>query len=315
MADATEPEPTSDPPSAETQTAASTDAAGKNLPGAFQRLFKSLRRGRNGDHLRDTIEELIEETDSQSETMAPDERQLIRNILSLHQMTVHDVMVPRADIIALEITTPLGGLIKLLNEETHSRIPVYRGSLDDTIGMVHIKDLLPFWSARRGFNLEKIVRGVIFVAPSMSVLDLLAEMRAKRQHLALVVDEFGGVDGLVTIEDLVEEIVGEIEDEHDDLETPQIEESRPGIAMADARAGIEDLENLYGPIVTDDEREDVDTLGGLVFHLANRVPARGELISHSSGIELEVIEADPRRVHRLRLRNLPTRKAETENGK
>ncbi len=137
------------------------------------------------------------------------------------------------------------------------------------------------------------------------MLDLLAEMRDTRLHMALVVDEFGGIDGLVTIEDLVEEIVGEIEDEHDETVTPSIVDQRPGVAIADARVTIEDFEARYGPILTDDEREDIDTLGGLVFYLAGRVPARGELLRHSSGIEFEVLDADPRRVHRVRLRKLP----------
>lgn len=282
----------------------------KSPRGPIQRFLRSLRRPRNREQLRDTIGELLEDADNQQTPVAADERQLIHNILQLHDLTVHDVMVPRADIVSVDVATGLPALIKMLSAETHSRLPVYRDTLDEIIGMVHIKDVLPYWNNRRGFKLEKIVRNVVFAAPSMSVLDLLSEMRNTRIHLALVVDEFGGIDGLVSIEDLVEEIVGEIEDEHDETETPKIEEVRPGIAEADARARLEDLEELYGELLTDEERADTDTIGGLVFFTASRVPNRGELIRHSSGIELEILEADPRRIHRVRIRNLPQRAAD-----
>jgi CBS domain containing-hemolysin-like protein len=269
-------------------------------------MLRPLGLGRNGEHLRDAIEELIQE-DTSPDTIAPDERQLLRNILMLHQVTVSDAMVPRADIIAVEASTKLSDLVRLLAKGNHSRVPVYRGTLDEIIGFVHIKDVLPFWGSRRVFKLDKVVREVIFAAPSMPILDLLTEMRDTRIHLALVIDEYGGVDGLVTIEDLVEEIVGEIEDEHDIRTTPQIVEQRRGVAKADARVEIGDFEAAYGPILTEEERQDVDTLGGLIFHLANRVPARGEVVEHSSGITFEVLEADARRIRQLRVRNLPPR--------
>ncbi len=288
-------------------------ASARPARGPFLRFLRSLRRPRNGEQIRDTIGELLDDAGPQA-PMAADERRLIHNILQLHNLTVRDAMVPRADIAAVDISTGLPALIELLDSETHSRLPVYRGTLDEIVGMVHIKDVLPFWSEKRGFRLEKIVRKALFAAPSMSVLDLLAEMRDTRIHLALVVDEYGGIDGLITIEDLVEEIVGEIEDEHDDAESPKIEEIRPGIAEADARARVEDLEALYGDLLTDGERDDIDTIGGLLFFLANRVPIRGELIRHSSGIELEVLEADPRRIHRVRLRKLPPRRPEPPPG-
>jgi magnesium and cobalt transporter len=308
-----DPEPSADRPPSSSASASAPGPESRERPagrGSLWRLLRHLRKPRNGEDLRDTIGELIEAADSEQEVIAPDERQLIRNILTLHDLSVEDVMVPRADIVSVEVGTPLTGLIELLSSETHSRLPVYRNTLDDIVGMVHIKDVLPYWNKRRNFKIETIVREVLFAAPSMGVLDLLAEMRDTRIHLALVVDEFGGIDGLVTIEDLVEEIVGEIEDEHDDTEAPSIVEQRPGVAIADARLTIEDFEERYGPILTVEEREDVDTLGGLVFHLANRVPARGELLRHSSGIEIEVLDADPRRVHRVRLRQLPARRTD-----
>jgi CBS domain containing-hemolysin-like protein len=273
--------------------------------GPLSRVIKSLKRDRRGDELRDTLEEIIEAADHGREDLAPDERRLLRNILRLHAVTAADVMVPRADIVAVDVETPLARLIELVKREYHSRFPVYRGALDEIVGMVHVKDLIAHWSQRRGFAMEKVLRKVLFAAPSMPVLDLLKEMRITRIHLALVVDEYGGVDGLVTIENLVEEIVGEIEDEHDEEAPPSMVEEGPGTALADGRVKIEDFEGRFGKFLDDDERAEVDTLGGLVFYLANRVPSRGELIRHSSGIEFEVVDADPRRVRLVRVRHLP----------
>jgi len=271
----------------------------------FSGLIRSLKRDRRGDELRDRLEEIIEAADTHREDLAPDERRLLHNILRLHAVTAADVMVPRADISAMELETPLARVIELVKREGHSRFPVYRGALDEIVGMLHVKDLIAHWSQRRGFALEKVLRKVLFAAPSMRVLDLLKEMRISHIHLALVVDEYGGVDGLVTIEDLVEEIVGEIEDEHDAEAPPSLVEEAPGIALADARVKLEEFEHRFGKFVDDEERAEVDTLGGLVFYLANRVPTRGELIRHPSGIEFEVVDADPRRVRLLRVRHIP----------
>jgi len=284
----------------------------KSTPRPFRktlaRMAWALSRPRNGAQVRDSIQELIAtESDSDTGAIPAGERELISNILKVHGLTVEDVMVPRADIVAVEASAPLSEVLATIKRAGHTRLPVFRGTLDECIGMVHAKDLLTQWGSRRAFKLEKILRKVLFTAPSMSVLDLLAEMRQTRLHLALVVDEFGGIDGLVTIEDLVEEIVGEIEDEHDEQAVVELKEERPGVATADARVTIEDFEAVYGPILTEEEREDVDTLGGLVYYLANRIPARGELIRHSTGIEFEVLAADPRRIRRLRLRHLPDR--------
>lgn len=281
---------------------------------SLRSLLRGLTRSRNGEHLRDTIEELIDEDQEHEASIAPDERRLLKNILDLHEATARDVMVPRADIVSVDANIALPDLIKLLNAESHSRLPVYRGSLDDIVGFIHIKDVLPYWGSRKVFKLEKIARKVIFAAPSMGVLDLLAQMRDTRIHLALVVDEYGGIDGLVTIEDLVEEIVGEIEDEHDDLCAPRMDVVRSGVLRADARVTVESFEERFGEILTEDEREDVDTLGGLVFHLAGRVPSRGELIRHSSGLEFEVVDADPRRIRTVRVRNLPAPLAKPSRG-
>ena len=247
------------------------------------------------------LEELID-LQAESEIGIDDEqRTLIENIIYLRDKTIADVMVPRADIVAIEIESILDDLIKLINKEAHSRVPVFQKSLDDVVGMVHIKDVVSERQSNKSFNLEDIVRPVLFVAPSMHVLELLLEMRAKRTHMALVVDEFGGVDGLLTIEDLVEEIVGEIEDEHDINEEPVWQKMVDGSINADARLEISAFESQFGQFVTEEEREEIDTLGGLVFSLAGRVPLRGELVKHSSGVEIEILEADPRRIRKLRI--------------
>ncbi len=281
--------------------------------GFWRWLRKLFGRGNGDTQLRDTIEEIIgeiEEAIPEEESAAPigdHERVLLGNILALRHLSADDVMVPRVDIVSVDIDTGLDELTRVMSAAAHSRLPVFRENLDDVLGIVHIKDVLKQASSDRPFDLANILGTVLFVAPSMRALDLLLEMRLKRVHMALVVDEFGGIDGLITIEDLVEEIVGEIEDEHDVDEGPKLTRHPDGSLIADARATIEEFEELVGPILSEVERgEDLDTLGGLVSDLADRVPTRGELIVHEpSGVSFEVMEADPRRLKRLRVRNLP----------
>jgi CBS domain containing-hemolysin-like protein len=275
--------------------------------------FKRKDRKRE-EALRDVIEEIIEEAEAEGEApmseepITAGERSLLRNIIALRDLTARDVKVPRADIIAVPESIGFDELLAELNAHGHSRLPVYRESLDDVIGFIHIKDLVAARAGGRPFDLKSILRQVLFVAPSMRVLDLLLQMRLSRQHLALVIDEFGGTDGLITIEDLVEQIVGEIEDEHDIAEGPKLLPRPDGTLIADARTPIEEFEERVGPVLTDEEREaDLDTLGGLIVHLAGRVPSRGELVTHPSGISFEVVDADPRRIRRLRLRHLPAK--------
>jgi CBS domain containing-hemolysin-like protein len=280
----------------------------ESLLRAVRGWLRARRRPKGGETVREALEELIEERDSSEVLIDEHERQLLGNILHLRDVTANDVSVPRADIIAVEAKTPLDELIKLFIECGHSRLPVYRRVLDDVIGMVHIKDLLEILGQNKPFNLPRMVRRVQFVAPSMRVTDLLLEMRLKRAHLALVVDEYGGIDGLVTIEDLVEQIVGEIEDEHDDQdEEPDMIDLPDGGIEADARTPIAEFEEKLGAVLTEEEREEVETLGGLVFFVAGRVPSRGELITHSAGLEFEVLDADPRRVKRVRVRRMGPR--------
>jgi len=300
------------PPASQSLASLSVDTAEAgdepHKPGGLLAWIRRLKSPKNGDStLRDTFEELIEEHEERVETIDPGERALIANILNLGGLSAHDVMIPRADICAVDVRISLDDLVSRINTEAHSRLPVYRETLDDVIGMVHIKDVLPEMGRDRPFSLRRILRKVLFVAPTMPVLDLLLQMQLTRLHMALVVDEYGGIDGLITIEDLVEQIVGEIEDEHDVDEGPQLEWAADGGLIADARLSIERFEEEVGPVLTAEEREeDIDTLGGLLFTLTGRVPTRGELIVHPpSRIEFEVLEADPRRIKRLRVRNLP----------
>nr|WP_294551397.1 hemolysin family protein [uncultured Rhodopila sp.] len=273
------------------------------------RLGSLLGRKQSEHSLRESIAELVQEAADEKDVPGEEpgldrhERLLIANVLRLREMTADDVMVPRADIVAMRADSTLAQTIELIRNDGHSRLPVYREQLDDVIGMVHIKDVFAYVGRAEAFSLEAILRKPLMVAPQMPVLDLLLQMRMQRVHLALVVDEYGGIDGLVTIEDLVETITGDIDDEHDDVEGPMFTERPDGTIDLNARLSIEDFEEKVGPILTEDERDaDIDTVGGLVFTLAGRVPARGEVISHPSGIEFRVLDADARRLRRLRVR-------------
>jgi CBS domain containing-hemolysin-like protein len=281
---------------------------GPDNEGAFQSLLnwlRHLRGAREGEQtLREELEELIEEH-AEEAPIDPHERRLLVNILNLHELRASDVMVPRVDIEALPVDTPFAEAARRMAEHGHSRVPVYRETLDGAIGLVHFKDLLPYAVDGRAVPLADLVRKILFVAPSMPVLDLLLQMRLSHTHMALVVDEFGGIDGLVTIEDVIEEIVGEIEDEHDDADRPRLIERGDGSVIADARTPIETLEARAGRPLLLPGHEEVDTLGGLVFALAGRVPGRGEAIAHPGGLAFDVLDADPRRVKRLRVRGLP----------
>ena len=280
-------------------------------PGLFWKIQGMLRR-KEAESIRDQVEELIERHEAPSEPGAPDgvasgldaqERALLGNVLRLRGITAYDVMVPRADIMAIPESHTLTETIALIQTEGHSRYPVYRNGLDDIVGMVHIKDVFAAIGKEADFSLAAILRRPLFVVPSIPVLDLLLQMRQARVHMALVVDEYGGIDGLITIEDLVETIVGDISDEHDEVEAQQITERPDGALDLDARTPVAAFEEKLGNVLTDEERAaDIDTVGGLVFTLAGRVPAKGELVSHPSGLEFRILEADPRRIRRLRVR-------------
>lgn len=258
--------------------------------------------------LRESLEEVIEESDAANRPLAREERSMMLNILNFGELKVVDVMVPRADIIAVGAETSLSELVKIFRDAQHSRLPIYRDTLDNPVGMVHIKDLIGLAipeaeGAVHPKTIQDIRRDVLFVPPSMPVVNLLVKMQSTRVHMALVIDEYGGTDGLVSIEDLVEQIVGDIEDEHDTDETKMIAPRGPGEFDASARADLEEVEKVVGfPLVDEEEAEEIDTLAGLVFSLVGRVPQRGEIVKHPAGVEFEVLDADPRRLKRLRLR-------------
>ena len=255
----------------------------------------------NVDIVRGTLEELIDDDEIHVDSDSH-ERTLLRNVLDLRDITAWDVMVPRADITAIDVKTPIPELVSEMVKMAQSRLPVYRNTLDEVIGMVHIKDVLAQLNSTKEMGLSDLIRKVLFVSPSIRALDLLQEMRMTRLHLALVVDEFGGIDGLITIEDLVEEIVGEIIDEHDVEEGPKIINQSDGTAIANARATVEELEELFGPVLNAEEKEEAETLAGLIFSITGRIAKRGEIIRHRTGLEFDIIEADPRRLKTVRVR-------------
>lgn len=278
-------------------------------------LWRRLIRRSGETDLRTTLAELVEQETAETPSISPAERQIIENALSLNELTVADVMAPRADIDAVDVDAGVAGAIEKARETYHSRLPVFRGDMDDVIGMVHVKDLLVrTTNGDKSEDLGPLLRDVLFVVPSMRVIELLLQMQVSRTHMALVVDEYGGIDGLVTVEDVVEEIVGEMRDEHDPETKPELIDQEDGTMIADARAYLEDFEERVGYILTEDEREEIDTVGGLVVTLLGRVPSRGEIIVHPSGVEFEVLAGDPRRVHRLRVRNMPSARAEQEES-
>ena len=253
------------------------------------------------EELTGLIETSIRQTDTEFDNQ---EGLLLRNMLGLRDITAEDVMVPRADIVAIDISEGFEAAFRQISAAAHSRVPAYEGNQDNVRGMLHIKDLVAHSLSPEQPVLRDLLRPVLFVSPAIRLLDLLQEMRLKRQHLALVIDEFGGVDGLITIEDLVEEIVGEIEDEHDDTDAPQFEIINEDIAVADARLEMGELEAHIGITLECDERDEIDTLGGFIFALAGHVPVRGEVLHHSSGLEFEVLDSDPRKLRLVRIRGL-----------
>jgi CBS domain containing-hemolysin-like protein len=269
---------------------------------SLRSMLRTIGIGNSGDaSLEDDLRELIEQHPDGAQ-MDSEERALLLNLVQFGDLRVGDVMIPRADIIALDRKTKIEDVIDVFQREFHSRIPIYRDALDHVVGMVHIKDLLKYWGKSDEFRLEDIVREVMFVPPSMPVADLLLNMRTRRLHMAMVIDEYGGTDGLVTIEDLVESIVGDIEDEHDEDELELIVEVNADVLEVDGRAASVDVEaKLQVDLLPAEQDEEVETIAGVVASLAGRVPQRGEVILHPHGVEFQVLQADARRIRRLRI--------------
>ena len=295
--------------SASTEIDAAQPAPRPLLSDLAARLANAVKGFRRESSIHESLEEMIEESDRETQDLSSQERLMLANLLRFGEISIADVMVPRADIVAVEEKTSLAELVALFREAQHSRLPLYRETLDDPLGMVHVKDVLALvetgadgqmlWA---NVNISKLKRDVLFVPASMPALDLLLRMQTTRIHLALVIDEYGGTDGLVSIEDLVEEIVGDIEDEYDVEEAPEILRQSDGSFIVNARTSLEDFKERAGvDVAFEDVGEDVDTLGGVVVAALGRVPGRGEVVSHGD-FEFEILEADPKRVKRLRIR-------------
>jgi CBS domain containing-hemolysin-like protein len=273
------------------------------------RLWRGMRHLIFGDEaeptLRDAIEEAIEEAEDQRPVagdLSTSERQMLKNLLNFGDQTAGDICVTRGDIIAVPATISFEKLVAAFADAGHSRLPVYGESLDEVVGMIHIKDVfVADFDPSRDRTMQSLMREPLFVPESMGVIELLARMRALRTHLAIVVDEFGGTEGLVTIEDVVEEIVGDIEDEHDEAEAGMLTMLDDGLWEADARLELDELQAAVDPRLTPEEEDEVDTVGGLTFLLAGRILQPGESVLHPSGWRLESIDADAKRIKRVRL--------------
>jgi CBS domain containing-hemolysin-like protein len=272
------------------------------------RLWRGMRHLIFGEESEPTLREEIEEAIDEAEEsrpvagdLSPTERQMLRNLLHFGEQTAGEIAVTRGDIIAVPSDISFDDLVRAFADAGHSRLPVYGESLDQVIGMVHIKDVfIANVDPSKDRAMAGLMREPLFVPESMGVIELLARMRAQRIHLAIVVDEFGGTEGLVTIEDVVEEIVGEIEDEHDEAEAGMLTMLDDGLWEADARVELEELAEAVDPRLSSD-KDEVDTLGGLIFLLTGHIPAKGECITHPSGWKLEAVDSDPRRIIRVRL--------------
>ena len=272
------------------------------LPNFFkhsQNLKKQL-----DEELEEFVAKRINADDSIGNTLSH-ENELLKNLAGLRGITASDVMIPRIDIISVAMSDDFNEIVKQLIKTNHSRVPVRNESLDDIVGVIHIKDVLANLFSKEKQDIKSLLKKPIFVSPSISLLDLLYEMRIKRRHLALVVDEYGGIDGLVTIEDLVEELVGEIEDEHDLSTECRLEKMNDGSIIVEARIVIDLIEDLLSSIRKEDLNEEIDTLGGFIISIAGRVPVKGEVIKYSpAGLKFEILEADPRKVILVKLRGL-----------
>ncbi|WP_374828996.1 hemolysin family protein [Paenochrobactrum pullorum] len=332
MSDQTSVPPSGDVPQNTDPEGQSTHRASPTEKRSFLSNLLPFLRSRQTSSLREDLADALSEQDSSNTVFSPEERAMLNNILRLREIRVEDVMIPRADVEAVEISTPLGEVLEQFEKSGHSRMPVYAETLDDPRGMIHIRDVLNFItrqsrqkSSRRNgaatktagttptkFDIGRIdltktigelnlMRKVLFVPPSMLASGLMARMQASHIQMALVIDEYGGTDGLVSLEDIVEMVVGDIEDEHDDEEIMILQEA-DGIFVVDARADLDELTEKIGPsFAVGEHGEDVDTVGGLIFSVLGRIPSRGEVVQAIPGYEFHVLEVDPRRIRRVRI--------------
>ena len=266
--------------------------------------IKSIFFSSNKENIKDVLEDIIEDNGNSVESIDDGTKRIFKNIIQLNDKCIEDVMIPRADIDAVSSSIKINQLITFINKTKHSRIPVYDENLDKVIGMVHIRDLFEKINktakVKRDIKISKsIVRKILFSSPSMRILDLLLKMRSEQIHMSIVVDEFGGTNGLVTIEDLVEEIVGEIKDEHDFEEIDIIKKISKKTYEVSARVTVDEFEKKLGVFFESVDKEDIDTVGGLVFNLIGKIPSRGQVIGHKSGLEFTILDADTRKIKRL----------------
>ena len=272
------------------------------------RWFREKVAGKPEGTLKEMIAEALAEEDQGDVTISDDEKLLLKNMIHFGELTVRDIMVPRTDILAVSIDSDFDEWKRYVVDIGHTRIPVFEESLDKILGFVHVKDLFNHIATNTGFEVTRVMREILFVPPSMRIVDLLMKMRVSGCHIAIVVDEYGGTDGLVTMEDLFEELVGEIQDEHDGSPLRMMHWLGDNVLEADARAKIEDVEEALGVQLSDgiDHESDYDTLAGYIFAHLGRIPARGEVIKLSASLKLEIIAADPTRIRQVRLTRLST---------
>ena len=274
----------------------------------FINKLKFFLKKKNKNKLQNKIENLLNERRKQKNPLKSNEEKIISNVFQLPKKLIDDIMIPRTDIISVDTNTDINKLVKIIGRTSHSRYPVFDKSRDNIIGMIHIKDVVSCWENKKIGNIKKLVRKILFAPHSMNILDLLLKMRTSHIHMAIIVDEHGGLDGLVTIEDLVEEIVGEIKDEHEAQKENKKSEKElnedDGSIKINSRMLIKEFEKKYGNIFSDKEDiKDIDTMGGLVFHIFGRVPLKGEVIKHPNGCEFEILDADSRRIRTILVRN------------
>ena len=275
-----------------------------SLPSFFKKINSNNLDKNLDQELEQFVAKRINADDSNGKTLSH-ENELLKNLAGLRGITASDVMVPRVNIVSVAMSDNFDEIVKQLIKTNHSRVPVRNESLDDIVGILHIKDVLANLFLKEKQNIKSLLKKPIFVSPSISLLDLLYEMRIKRRHLALIVDEYGGIDGLVTIEDLVEELVGEIEDEHDLSSECRLEKMEDGSIVVEARIIIDLVEGFIQSIRKEDLNEEIETLGGFIVSIAGRVPVKGEVIKYSpSGLKFEILEADPRKVILVKLTGL-----------
>jgi len=266
--------------------------------------IRSILKPSDRENIKDVLEDLIEDNGNGTEKIDDGTKNIFKNVINLNNKCIEDVMIPRADIDAVSIETTLNDLVNFIDKTKHSRIPVFENNLDKVLGMIHIKDLFEKIHQRNTKKkstkiAKKMIRKILFSSPSMKVIDLLLKMRSEQIHMAIVIDEFGGTNGIVTIEDLVEEIVGEIKDEHDFEEVDEIKKISKKSFEISARISLEEFERRLNIKLNIDEREEIDTLGGFIFFLLGRIPGRGEVVSYKKNVEFTIIEADTRRIKRI----------------